>query len=136
MAKGDPHISLVVCSPEMECATALLNANAFPERIASEVDYASRRFAVLLHNVADVARSVELQRDDFAVHLARNWSPYRLAADAKFAKDGLDLIAFPDGLRYMSAINAVLYELKAFLDLYSRLVSRIVSNDEALGFNK
>jgi hypothetical protein len=46
-------------------------------------------------------------------------------------------IAFADGLGYLACLHSILYEMKAFLDLFVRLICRLVSaSGGPVGFNK
>ena len=132
--QGDAHVSIVVCSAPTVCATALLNTNAFPKAAETEATFAARRLAVLLRNASDVSVQIEKDASSFFFHLKPNWHSY--VADVR-ARSDLEFIAYADGLGYISSIHSVLYELKAFLDLYTRLVCKLIAPDRgAPGFNK
>ena len=125
---------MIICSPPFVCATALLNANAFPATVKPEADVAARRLAVLLRNAAGLAGEIDRAAAAFLAHLQRNWVPYISAARSR---PELDHIAYPDGLHYTSSLHSVLYEFKAFLDLYTRLFCKLITPQGGLaGFNK
>lgn len=118
----------------MVCATALLNANAFPEVAHSEATSAARRLAVVLRNAAALSGEIDKAAAAFLTHLQRNWAAYVSAARRQ---PELQHIAYSDGLHYVSAMHSILYEFKAFLDLYTRLLGKLITPGGApTGFNK
>jgi hypothetical protein len=120
------HTSLIISSPPMVCATALLNANAFPQAAQLEAAWAARRFALFLHNTAALTGEIDKAAAAFLAHLKRNWSPY---VSAVRRRPELDCIAYSDGLQYLSCMHSGLYEFKAFLDLYTRLLGKLIAPD-------
>lgn len=131
--KGDPYVSMVVCSPPIVCATAMMNANAFSTALEDEVHSVSRRLAIFLHHVNAMSGELDRSRELFFVHLQRNWQAY-VAAVKNRAE--VEYVAFSDGIAYLSCLHAVMYEFKAFLDLFARLLCRLVSEGGPPGFNK
>ena len=132
--RGDPFVSLIVCSPRMVCATAMLNGNGFPPELESEAAAVARRLAIFLHHVDVLPSEIENSNRAFFDHLIRNWAPY-LAAIKK--RGDVEHIAFSDGLGYLACLHSILYEMKAFLDLFVRLICRLAAaTGGPLGFNK
>lgn len=112
----------------------MLNANAFPSILEAEATAAARRLAIFFHHVDLLPHEIEKSRGDFFRHLNRNWAPCR--ASVKLRSD-LEHIAFADGLGYLACLHSILYELKAFLDLLTRLLRRLVApNGGPAGFNR
>jgi hypothetical protein len=131
---AESHVSIIVCAPPMVCATAMLNANAVPPTAEAEVHAAAQRLAIFLHHVNTLPLELDIARKDFHVHLQRNWDGYVAAAKTR---TDLEYIAFADGLGYLARLHAILYEFKAFLDLFGRLLCRLVSSQPGPpGFNK
>lgn len=122
----ESHVSLIISSPPMVCATALLNANAFPQAAQLEATSAARRLAVFLHNTAALSGEIDKAAAAFLAHLQRNWSPY---VSAVRGRPELDCVAYSDGLQYLSCMHSGLYEFKAFLDLYTRLLGKLIAPD-------
>jgi hypothetical protein len=111
----------------------MLNANAFPSALEAEAATAARRLAIFFHHVDLLPHEIEKSRGDFFDHLNRNWAPY--LATAKLRGD-VEHIAFADGLSYLACLHSILYELKAFLDLLTRLLCRLVApTGGPAGFN-
>jgi hypothetical protein len=127
-------ISIIVCGPSMVCATALMNANSVAPEFETEVNVAARRLAIFLHQVKVLPVEVDVVQRDFYAHLDRNWEPY---VSAVKQKTDFEYIAYADGLGYLARFHAILYELKSFLDIFARLICRLVSSKPGPnGFNK
>lgn len=121
----------------MVCATALLNGNSVPAAAETAMHATAQRLGIFLHHVKSISLELDRARTDFYKHLKRNWEPYVATANSRSAVSGLEYIAFADGLGYLACLHAILYEFKAFLDLYTRLVCCLVSNQPGPhGFNK
>ena len=131
--QGDSFVSLVVCGRPMVCASAILNENAFPSTLELEATATTRRIAIFLYHVNALPLELVRSRQDFYTHLRRNWESYVTLK----ARSPVEYIAFADGLGYLACLHSILYELKACLDLFTRLVCRLVSPDPGPhGFNK
>lgn len=124
---GRGSVSVIVCMPPTKCATALMNANAFPAACTDRVDPAARRLAVFMHHVAMLPVEIAKSREEFLVHLTRNWDSYRATARSTPA---VELVAFPDGIDYLASLHSIHYEFKAFLDLFARLICRLISDKD------
>ncbi|MBL8402182.1 hypothetical protein [Accumulibacter sp.] len=99
-----------------------------------EFNAAARRLAIFLHHVELLPAELDFVRHEFYVHLNRNWTEYVAAVKQK---PDLEYIAYADGLAYVSRLHSVLYEFKAFLDIFARLVVRLVlPRPGPNGFNK
>jgi hypothetical protein len=118
----------------MVCATALLNGNCVPSAAEAQLHAAARRLGIFLHHVKSLPLELDTARKDFYRHLERNWVPYVTAVEKR---PHLEYIVFADGLGYLARLHAILYELKAFLDLFTRLICSLVSPQPGPhGFNK
>lgn len=118
----------------MVCATALMNTNSVPATVEKEFNAAARRLAIFLHHVKLLPSECDFARHEFYVHLNRNWKEYVAAVKQK---SDLEYIAHADGLAYISRLHSILYELKAFLDIFARLIVRLVSTRPGPnGFNR
>lgn len=104
-------------------ATTLLNNNNFPDTAKYAAGMAANRLAVMLHNIDLLNSSIDNAAEDFYVHLKRNWQGYVRACKQK---PDIEFIAYSDGLEYISSMHSILYEFKAFLDLYAQLVCRLI----------
>lgn len=130
----ESHISYIICSRPMACAVALLNANAFPEIAHSEATSAARRLAVVLRNAGELRGEIDRAAAAFLTDLQRNWTAFVSVARRR---PEVERIAYSDGLHYLSAMHSVLYEFKAFLDLYTRLLGKLITPGGApTGFNR
>lgn len=131
---GHPSVSLIVCSSPMVCATALMNANSVPSSVEPEFKAASQRLAIFLQHTLLLSTDITSARQDFYRHLSRNWHPYRTAVLQKL---DLEYIAYADGLGYIARLHSVLYEFKAFLDIFTRMACKLVPGPAGPnGFNK
>lgn len=125
----NPHSKhvYVVCGPSMMCATALLNPNAFPNYMEKEANVVARRFAIVLHNIDSLSINIDKATENFYTDLKRNWQMYIQACNRK---PDIESIAEHLGLEYLSSMHSFLYELKAFLDVYAKLICMLISNTE------
>lgn len=131
--RGDPFVSVLVCSPPMVCATAMLNANGFPSDLEPEATAVARRLAIFLHHVSAMPSEIEKSRNAFFGHLNRNWLQYVAAVKSR----EVEHIAFADGLGYVACLHSILYEMKAFLDFFARLACRLIGKTGGPpGFNR
>lgn len=131
---GSPSVSLIVCSSPMVCATALMNANAVPSQVEVEFRAASQRLAIFLQHTLLLSVDLAAARHDLYRHLSRNWHPYRAAI---LQKPDLEYIAYADGLGYVARLHSILYEFKAFLDIFTRMACKLILGPAGPnGFNK
>ena len=129
-----PSASLIVCSSPTVCATALMNANAAPAQVEAEFKAAAQRLAIFLQHTLLLSDDLTSARQDFYRHLSRNWHPYRAAVQQK---SELECIAYADGLGYVARLHSILYEFKAFLDIFTRMACKLISGAGGPnGFNK
>lgn len=130
-----PEIPMIICGTSMMTSTSLINPNAFPQHIKKEVTAAANKFALFLNARTELIRSIELARGDMFEHLNRNWILYKQASSKR---EDIAMVAYSDGLTYMSAFNLFLYELKAFLDIFSQIICLLIDKDSSpvKGFNK
>ena len=66
---------------------------------------------------------IDKAEKSFSMHLQTNWTAF---VEAAATRPELLLFAHADGLEYVSCLHSVFYEIKAFLDVYARLVSRLI----------
>jgi hypothetical protein len=133
MTESSP-VSLIVCSSPMVCATALMNANSVPAHVEAEFKAAVQRLAIFLQHTLLLSDDLSSARQDFYRHLSRNWHPYRAAVQQK---PELEYIAYADGLGYVARLHSILYEFKAFLDIFTRMACRLIAGSGGPnGFNK
>lgn len=129
-----PHVSIIVCGAPMVCATAMLNPNSVPNDAEAEFQAAASRMAIFLDHVKALPSDLERCQTDFHMHLQRNWGSYVAAVTTRAE---IEYIAYTDGLGYVARLHAILYEFKAFLDLFTRLLCRLISSPSPPhGFNK
>lgn len=129
-----PSISLIVSSPAMSCALAVMNPNSVPSAAGNEFNAASQRLAIFLQHTMLLSNDLDKSRQDFYTHLSRNWFSYQSAARQK---PELECIAFADGLGYLARLHSILYEFKAFLDIFTRMTSKLAPQKPGPhGFNK
>lgn len=111
-----------------------MNANSAPLEAEPEFKAAAQRLAIFLQHTLLLSGDLTSARQDFYRHLARNWQPYRAAV---LNKPDLECIAYADGLGYVARLHSLLYEFKAFLDIFTRMVSKLLASSSAPnGFNK
>ncbi|MDP2858954.1 MAG: hypothetical protein Q8P50_13400 [Bacillota bacterium] len=124
-------ISVIFVDRHFWAASSLLNANAFPGSVRSTVTACADQLAVLFHSVENVLRQPGLNRSNLLAQ-ARS-DP---AAFAGF-KPAPDLVLVLHNLDFLSGLYATLITAKSFLDVYARLVARVLVSTASLsGFGK
>ena len=126
MDSSNGYVSKIVCGPSMWAASSLLNSNAFPVVVKQEAQIATNRFAMFLHHCSSLSAELGTAISNFQIHLQRNWAVY--VANANRAE--VELIAFADGLEYTTCLYTVLYEFKAFMDVYARFLYKVINHED------
>lgn len=127
-----PEIPMIVCGLPMVVATAIFNGNAFPQEAKAEAATCANRLSLLLHNASHLRREISQAQSDFLVHLKRNWLGYKHATGSRA---DVQLTAYWYGAEYTTVFHSVLYEMKAFLDMYARLIVKLMGNGGPPGFS-
>lgn len=124
-------IRVIMVDPHFWNASALFNANAFPPRVRNDATICGDRLAILTHSVELVLREPGLDR-------------YRLLDDIRKHPSFAGVAPRPDkpvifvfhNLSFVSGLYSALIALKSLLDLYARLIARLlVPGASVFGFN-
>lgn len=118
MADGIP-VTITFMSSGMTCASMLLGNNAFPEQARTLAGVVERRLAILIHNAHRVRDAVEHELLDFEWQIHNRWSEFHSLSPE------LNWVVVAERTESNAALQAVLFEIKAFLDLYSRLIMKL-----------
>jgi hypothetical protein len=125
-------IPVIMVDDNFKKASALFNANAFPDRAKIDATVCGDRLAILIHSVHIVLNEPGLDRKRLLKTILDN------RAFAGFAPqmDKPAILIFHN-LNFVSGLYSTLIALKSLLDFYSRLIGHlIVPSTNLFGFNK
>lgn len=124
-------IPIIMVDAHFWSASALFNANAFPPHVKNDATTCGDRLAILTHSVDLVLREPGLDRrlllEDIRRHPSfAGWAP---------RPDKPAILVFHN-LSFVSGLYSALIALKSLLDLYARLIARLlVPRASVFGFN-
>jgi hypothetical protein len=121
---NQPETKIIFVGRFMMTATAIFNANGFPDIARREVEVCANRFALFLYNSTLMTSAIQTELSEFISAL----KPYEddLKRTCKSHPD-LRTVAYSDGLLYLNALHSFLYSLKSFLDVFARLVCKLIN---------
>lgn len=125
MTKKKVETKVVFVSRFMQTGTAVFNGNAFPDELNTESTVCANRLSIFLYSVEDVNHSLKVTLSDFQKQLL---SQSKDLCSASSKRADLHLVAYSDGLEYLTAFHLALYSLKSFLDVYARLICKLINN--------
>lgn len=114
-------ISVVIVGPHFAKASALFNPNAFPPHAKADAAACSDRFAMLTHSVGLVLNEPGLDPS----HLLQQLRENRAFGDFVPPPDKPCVVTFHD-LSFLGGVYATLISLKSLLDLYARLIAKLL----------
>jgi hypothetical protein len=124
-------ISIVIVDPNFWSASALFNPNAFPDRVKEDAAACGDRLGILTHSAEVVTREPGLNRALLLRQLREN----RAFGSFQPPADKPTVIIFHNP-SFLSGLYATLISVKSLLDLYARLVAKlIVPSASVFGFN-
>jgi hypothetical protein len=114
-------IPIIVVDRHFAAASALFNPNAFPQRVKREAAVCGDRLAILAHSVEIVMREPALDRSRLLQTIRedqafKGYSPH----------PDKPAVLILHNLSFVSGLNSALIAAKSLLDLYSRLVARLL----------
>lgn len=114
-------ISVVIVDPHFWSAAALFNPNAFPANVKGEAATCGDRLAILTH-------SAEIVRNEPGLDRLRLLKQIRSDPGFKDFKPRPDkpAVLYFHNLQFVSGLYSALIAFKSLLDLYSRLVARLL----------
>lgn len=126
-------MQIILVGPHRRRAQHVFNSNAYSPALRSVVDSCASRYALLLlhastlrdalqRDIADFRKAIEGQRSDLERALKSG--------------PGLDFVAVYDGLAHMAEMHSALNSLKSFLDLYAKLIGKLVNSSNNWNFGK
>lgn len=122
---------LIMVDTHFWSASALFNANAFSGHIRDDATTCGDRLAILTHSVDLVLREPGLDRPRLLDDIRRHPS----FAGFKPQTDKPTILVFHN-LSFVSGMYSALIALKSLLDLYARLIARLlVPKASVFGFN-
>lgn len=126
-------VQIIFVGPQRWRAQHVFNSNAYPPALRSLVDSCASRYALLLlhtsmlrdalqRDIADFRKAIEGQRSDMERALK--------------SRPDLESVAVYDGLAHLAEMHSALNSLKSFLDLYAKLMGKLVNSSNNWSFGK
>lgn len=126
MIQDQPETKFIFVSRFMMTATNIFNGNAFPETFNKYSEVCANRLALFLFNLEEVKYALKASYEDFSWRLISKSNDLCAAAASR---GDLKIIAYTDGLEYLTTLHFALYSLKSFLDVYARLICRLINSN-------
>lgn len=109
-------MNITFMSRGMACVTCVLNNNVFPDPVKKLAGVVEKRLAILVHNAQRVRSAVLHEVHDFQMQIVAHWRHFHgLSQEHEW-----QVVA--ERTESNAALQSVLFEFKAFLDLYARLI--------------
>lgn len=128
-----PPTQIVFCSAHRWKTFAIFNANAFPDATKTIVEACGSRLALVFHHTTSLATAIERDRTEFIGALERQRHDMEKALSSR---PDLSCVARYDGLAYIAEMHSCFYALKSFLDLYAKLIGKLIHPNNEWAFNK
>jgi hypothetical protein len=125
MPKKENHVSMIIASPYRWETFSVFNANAFPANLGHNVNDCSLRLALCLYYTSLVSKEISKERDVFIKELKVQQKAIRKGLSNR--QDSLKFVAYSDGLQYLAATFSYLNAIKSFLDIYAKLMAKLIS---------
>jgi hypothetical protein len=125
-------ISIFVVDRHFVEGTTLFNPNAFPGHVKAEALACGDRLAILAHSVGILMREPVLDRSRLVREIREN-----KAFEGYSPRPDKPSVLILHNLNFVVGLNSALVAMKSFLDLYARLVAKLlVPSANLFGFNK
>ena len=113
-------IPLLIVSEDTAAACGWFNTNAFPGELRHLVDACRGRSALLRFFVRNMHREVGLDSCRFGEEYRKR------GVDSGQLPAGARLVVVFDATGYLACLDGVFYALKSFLDVYAKLIARVI----------
>jgi hypothetical protein len=125
-------LRIVFMSPDATAASGWFNPNAFPEQARCLVDASGERAALVRYHARMIHHETEVDLRLFE----QEYTNHRVES-LRF-KEGFDHVAMFTGAGYLASLYGVFFTLKAFLDVYAKLVTGLIEGKyaSARGFSR
>lgn len=125
-------IPIIVVDRHFAEGMALFNPNAFPGHVKTDALLCGDQLAILAHSVEIVMREPALDRSRLVQEIREN-----KAFDSYSPRPDTPSVLILHNLNFVGGLNSALIAVKSFLDLYSKLVAKLLVPSASLfGFNK
>ncbi len=112
---------------------AIFNENAYPDATKNVVGACGSRLALLFLHTASLSQAIERDRAEFFGAFERQREDMERALSSRL---DLTCVAMYDGLAYLAEMHSCLNALKSFLDLYAKLIGKLIHPQNEWAFNK
>jgi len=134
MPKKENHVSVIITSPYRWETFCLFNANAFPANLGDNVNDCGLRLALCLYYTSLVSKEISKEREIFIKELDVQQADIRKGLSKR--QDSLKFVAYSDGLQYLAATFSYLNAIKSFLDIYAKLMAKLISPSTNMSFKR
>ncbi len=126
-------VQVIFVGQYRQTAQRVFNGNAYPAYARPVVDACASRYALLLLHALSTRRAIQYDISEFR----RVMEAQRLDLETAVAKrPDLSVLAIYDGLPHMAQMHSALNALKSFLDLYAKLLGKLVTPSNSWTFDK
>ena len=112
---------------------SIFNQNAFPDNTKVIVDASGLRLALFSLHFTSLSEAIQRDRTEFIGALERQRQDMELALTNH--PDHI-CVAMYDGLAYLSQMHSCLNTLKSFLDIYAKLIGKLIQPQNEWSFHK
>lgn len=126
-------VRIVFIGPHRWRAFAIFNGNAFPAGVREIVDACGSRLALLLLHTVAMPSALERDTAGFKEAIQRQREDMESAIRSR---PDLTSVAVYDGLAHLAEMHSFLNALKSFLDVYSKLIGKLINPKNDWSFGK
>jgi hypothetical protein len=126
-------VQIIFVSPQRYSAQHIFNANAYPIALRSVVDSCASRYALLLLHTSTLRAALERDLTDFRKVVEGQRVDLERAIESR---PDFECVAVYDGLAHLAEMHSALNSLKSFLDVYAKLIGKLVNSSNNWSFGK
>ncbi len=129
----DTPVRIIIVGPHRWKAQSVFNENAYPSNVRSVVSACASRYALLLLHTSTMRQALQRDLSDFRSRIEDQRDDLERALRSR---PDLTSVAIYDGLAHLSELHSSLNILKSFLDLYAKLVGKLINPSNTWSFKK
>jgi hypothetical protein len=135
--KQDPRfgrdISVAYVNNDRSFAQSYLNINAFPHGFRDEVQACTTRFAIFHNQLKLLYQQIDIDKKKFGDYIH---DPRMKLAEVLLKPSKDRFIAKYDGIEALAYVHNLFNSLKSFLDVYTLLLGRLISENQTMSFKR
>jgi hypothetical protein len=126
-------VQIIFVGPYSWRAASIFDGNAYPPNVRSVVDACASRYALLLLHTASMRHALQRDISDFRSMIEAQRADMERALKKR---PDITSVAVYEGLVHLAELHSSLNILKSFLDLYAKLVGKLINPSNNWGFGK